>query len=54
MASSKDSTRSLLKSSVVALLAEAGFDAADNAALETLIEITQACKSYRVIITVIG
>ncbi|KAL1455943.1 hypothetical protein WDU94_000708 [Cyamophila willieti] len=42
MASSKDSTRSLLKSSVVALLAEVGFDAADNAALETLVEISQA------------
>lgn len=42
MATSKDSPRSMLKSSVVALLAEAGFDAADNVALETLIEISQA------------
>ncbi|KAI5735232.1 transcription initiation factor TFIID subunit 8 [Diaphorina citri] len=42
MATSKDTNRSLLKSSVVALLAEVGFDAADNAALETLVEICQA------------
>lgn len=31
-----------MKSAVVALLAEGGFDGADNAALETIVEITQA------------